>query len=141
MAKDRRQGRPDTRPDEELEERRKSDRRKGPRIPVSIWVEETKGEDLYFHRAGNLSIGGVFFERTIPHPIGTQVRLKFELPGDKGVIETLGEVVSTPTDPSGLGAGIKFLELDAVEERLIKEYIDQQVQDEPEEEEEEEEKE
>ena len=130
-AKDRRQGRPDTRPQDEADERRKSDRRQGPRIPVSIWVEETKGEDLYFHRAGNLSIGGVYFERTIPHPIGTQVRLKFELPDDKGIIETVGEVVSTPTDPTGLGAGIKFVELDAMEERLIKEYIDSLVDEEP----------
>lgn len=130
-AKDRRQGRPDTRPGEEADERRKTERRRGPRIPVSIWVEETKGEDLYFHRAGNLSIGGVYFERTIPHPIGTQVRLKFELPDDKGIIETVGEVVSTPTDPTGLGAGIKFVELDAMEERLIREYIDQLVDEEP----------
>jgi hypothetical protein len=94
-------------------------------------VEETKGEDLYFHRAGNLSIGGVYFERTIPHPIGTQVRLKFELPDDKGVIETTGEVVSTPTDPTGLGAGIKFINLDSMEERLIKDYIKTAVDDEP----------
>ena len=130
-AKDRRQGRPDTRPGEGADERRKSERRSGPRIPVSIWVEETKGEDLYFHRAGNLSIGGVYFERTIPHPIGTQVRLKFELPDDKGIIETTGEVVSTPTDPTGLGAGIKFVGLDAMEERLIKDYIDQLVDEEP----------
>ena len=130
-AKDRRQGRPDSRPGEVADERRKSERRGGPRIPVSIWVEETKGEDLYFHRAGNLSIGGVYFERTIPHPIGTQVRLRFELPDDKGVIETVGEVVSTPSDPTGLGAGIKFIELDAMEERLIKEYIDQLVDEDP----------
>lgn len=134
-GKDRRQGRPDPRPTDEVEERRKAERRRGPRIPVSIWVEETKGEDLYFHRAGNLSIGGVYFERTIPHPIGTQVRLKFELPDDKGVIETTGEVVSTPTDPSGLGAGIKFINLDSMEERLIRDYIEQTYDEEPVEEE------
>ena len=116
-AKDRRQGRPDSRPKDEADERRKTDRRGGPRIPVSIWVEETKGEDLYFHRAGNLSIGGVY--------------LGFELPDDKGVIETVGEVVSTPSDPTGLGAGIKFIELDAMEERLIREYIDQLVDEDP----------
>jgi len=121
--KDRRQGRPDPRDDEEAVERRKSDRRSGNRVSVSLWVEEKKGEDLYFQQAGNLSVGGVFFERTIPHPIGTRVKLKFELPGKEGVIETTGEVVSTPGNQEGLGAGVKFVNLDPVELRLIEEFI------------------
>jgi uncharacterized protein (TIGR02266 family) len=104
-------------------ERRKADRRSGTRVSISLWVEEKKGEDLYFQQAGNLSVGGVFFERTIPHPIGTQVKLKFELPGKEGVIETTGEVVSTPGDAEGLGAGVKFINLDPVEKRLIEEFI------------------
>lgn len=121
--KDRRKGRPDQRPEEKVVERRKGERRGGARVAVSLWVEEKKGEDLYFQQAGNLSIGGVFFERTIPHPIGTQVNLKFELPGKEGVIETIGEVVSIPGSTDGLGAGVKFVDLDPVERRLIEEYI------------------
>ena len=121
--KDRRQGRPDSRDDEEAVERRKIDRRSGTRVSISLWVEEKKGEDLYFQQAGNLSVGGVFFERTIPHPIGTKVNLKFELPGKEGVVETTGEVVSTPGSAEGLGAGVKFLNLDPVEKRLIEEFI------------------
>lgn len=121
--KDRRQGRPDPRDNDEAVERRKADRRSGTRVSISLWVEEKKGEDLYFQQAGNLSIGGVFFERTIPHPIGTKVNLKFELPGKEGVIETTGEVVSTPGSAEGLGAGVKFLNLDPVEKRLIEEFI------------------
>jgi uncharacterized protein (TIGR02266 family) len=125
--KDRRQGRPDPRDDQEAVERRKSERRSGTRVSISLWVEEKKGEDLYFQQAGNLSIGGVFFERTIPHPIGTQVKLKFELPGKEGVIETTGEVVSTPGDAEGLGAGVKFINLDPVEKRLIEEFINESL--------------
>jgi uncharacterized protein (TIGR02266 family) len=121
--KDRRQGRPDSRASRKSVERRKGDRRSGTRVSISIWVEEKKGEDLYFQQAGNLSVGGVFFERTIPHPIGTRVKLKFELPGKEGVIETTGEVVSTPGNTEGLGAGIKFVDLDPVEKRLIEEFI------------------
>ena len=121
--KDRRRGRPDPRDSDEVVERRKADRRSGTRVSISLWVEEKKGEDLYFQQAGNLSVGGVFFERTIPHPIGTQVKLKFELPGKEGVIETTGEVVSTPGSAEGLGAGVKFLNLDPVEKRLIEEFI------------------
>jgi uncharacterized protein (TIGR02266 family) len=128
--KDRRQGRPDTRAEEsQAEERRKKERRQDKRVPLSIWVEEIKGEDLYFQQAGNLSVGGVYFERTIPHPVGTQIKLKFELPGKEGVIETTGEVVNVPEEPTGLGAGIKFVDLDPVEERLIKEFIDENAPD------------
>ena len=123
VKKDRRRGRPDPRDSDEVVERRKADRRSGTRVSISLWVEEKKGEDLYFQQAGNLSVGGVFFERTIPHPIGTQVKLKFELPGKEGVIETTGEVVSTPGSAEGLGAGVKFLNLDPVEKRLIEEFI------------------
>ncbi len=126
--KDRRQGRPDSRDDEEVVERRKVDRRSGTRVSISLWVEEKKGEDLYFQQAGNLSVGGVFFERTIPHPIGTQVKLKFELPGKEGVIETTGEVVSIPGSSDGLGAGVKFINLDPVEKRLIEEFINESLE-------------
>ena len=96
--KDRRQGRPDSRDDEEAVERRKIDRRSGTR------------------------------ERTIPHPIGTKVNLKFELPGKEGVVETTGEVVSTPGSAEGLGAGVKFLNLDPVEKRLIEEFIKESLE-------------
>ena len=126
MAKrDRRQGRQDERDDQAASERREQERRRGTRVPISIWVEETKGEDLYYQQTGNLSLGGIYFERTIPHPVGTRVKLRFELPGKEGVVETNGEVVNVPDNPADLGAGIKFVDLDAVEERLIQEYIDE----------------
>jgi len=126
MAKrDRRQGRQDERDNQAASERREQERRRGTRVPISIWVEETKGEDLYYQQTGNLSLGGIYFERTIPHPVGTRVKLRFELPGKEGVVETTGEVVNVPDNPADLGAGIKFVDLDAVEERLIQEYIDE----------------
>jgi hypothetical protein len=126
--KDRRKGRPDDRGEQSPAERRRTDRRRDARVPVNIWVEEHQGEDLYFQQAGNLSVGGVFFERTIPHPIGTRVRLRFQLPGSEGVIETVGEVVSSPAEVD-LGAGIKFVDLDPVEEKIIRDYVDSQLGD------------
>lgn len=126
--KDRRKGRPDSRDDEEGAERRRGDRRRDARVPVNIWVEEYQGDDLYFQQAGNLSVGGVFFERTIPHPIGTKVGLRFSLPGSDNLIETVGEVVSNPGDEE-VGAGIRFIDLDPVEEKLIREYVESQLDD------------
>ncbi|MBN2498035.1 MAG: PilZ domain-containing protein [Deltaproteobacteria bacterium] len=126
-TEDRRQGRPDQRADEKQAERRKGDRRRNVRVPVNIWIEEHKDGDLYFQQAGNLSVGGVFFERTIPHPKGTRVRLRFELPGREGLIETVGEVVSAPEEPGEQGAGIRFVDLDPVEERLIRAFVEQSL--------------
>ncbi len=103
-----------------------AERRQSPRVPVSIWVEEYKGEDLYLQQAGNLSVGGVFFERTIPHPIGTRVKLRFQLPGLAAPIEASGEVVSTRQE-AGMGAGIRFVDLPAETERTIREYVERQI--------------
>jgi uncharacterized protein (TIGR02266 family) len=121
---DRRQGRADGRlTTEKKKERRSKERRRGMRVPVQLWVEEMKGEDLYFQHAANISMGGIFFERTIPHPRGTRVSLRFKLPGVEGVIETTGEVVSGPGRSDGTGAGIKFIDLDPVEEKMIRDFI------------------
>jgi uncharacterized protein (TIGR02266 family) len=129
MAKDdRRKGRPDSRAGQQRAERRRGDRRRDIRVPVNIWVEEYKDDDLYIQQAGNISVGGVFFERTIPHPIGTRVRLRFTLPDSDAVIETTGEVVSTPAEDE-FGAGIHFVDLDPVEERLIRDFVQQRVED------------
>ncbi|NMB74762.1 MAG: hypothetical protein GYA21_06490 [Myxococcales bacterium] len=127
-VRDRRQGRPDSRKGTDgARERRRRDRRRDVRVPVRIWVEEIKDEELYFQQTGNLSVGGVFFERTIPHPKGTRVKLRFSIPGRQGVIEADGEVVSTSGRSDGTGAGIRFIDLDPVEEKLIREYVEAQL--------------
>ena len=129
---ERRQGRPDSRDSEQSDdERRMDERRRDARVPVNIWVEEYMGDDLYIQQAGNISVGGVFFERTIPHPIGTRIKLRFELPGREGLIETLGEVVSAPEDPAEYGAGVRFVDLDPVEEKLLRNFVDEYLKKNP----------
>lgn len=98
------------------------DRRGSVRVPVNIWVEESKEGDLYFQQTGDISEGGISFRRTIPHPLGTKVRLRFNLPGTQTNIETAGEVCST-RGPSSYGAGIRFLDLDPVEKEAIRKFI------------------
>jgi uncharacterized protein (TIGR02266 family) len=93
------------------QERRVADRRHAVRAPIDMWMEESKGNELYFRRTGNLSSGGVYFEQSIPHPLGTHVSLRFSLPGQDYVIETTAEIVNTPGDKDGLGMGVRFLEM------------------------------
>ncbi len=84
-----------------------SERRRDPRIPVELWIEAEADDELYFHRAANLSVGGAFFDKTIPEPVGKVVQLRFTLPGAPGEISCRGEIVSA----QGLGMGVKFVDL------------------------------
>lgn len=95
-----------------IKERRAGDRRAHERTPVAITMELTAGNDLYFHVSANLSEGGAFFNRAIPHPIGTEVALTFQLPGDDPTpVRCRGEVVNIPQQGEGLGMGVRFLDI------------------------------
>lgn len=116
-----------------IEERRKSDRRRGDRrraarAPLDLWVEEEKGNELYFRRTGNVSLGGIYFEQTIPHALGTTVRLRFALPGNPALIEAQAEIVNTPQLKDGLGMGLQFTELSAEAETALLKFLDENAE-------------
>ena len=95
------------------------ERRSEKRIPVEMWVEEHHGKDTYFQRSGNLSVSGIYLDGTLPHPRGTQVDLRFTLPGDTDPIELRGEIVGDDTPAVGeggakLGMHVRFVNLDSV---------------------------
>jgi uncharacterized protein (TIGR02266 family) len=100
-----------------------SERRQGPRVAVQIWVEEATERELYFQRSANLSAGGIYLENTIPHPLGTQVTLRFAIPGDKERFEVRAEVVGAIAGEEEFGMGLKFLDLDASHAERIRRYI------------------
>src|SRR6516165_6051663 len=100
-----------------------AERRQALRLPVQIWVEEATDRELYFQRSANLSAGGIYLENTIPHPIGTQVTLRFNLPGDKDRFEVRAEVVGAIAGEEELGMGLKFLNLDPRQSKRIHEYV------------------
>lgn len=100
-----------------------SERRQGPRVPVQIWVEEATEKDLYFQRSANLSAGGIYLENTIPHPVGTRVKLRFALPGSTEKWETEAEVAAAIAEDDEFGMGLKFLDLDPAHAERIRQYI------------------
>ena len=106
-------------------DRRSGDRRNAVRAPIDMWMEESKGNELYFRRTGNLSAGGVFFEQSIPHPLGTEVNLKFTLPGQDDVIEALATIVNTPGEKDGLGMGVHFVEMGDGDRQRIETFVTQ----------------
>lgn len=95
------------------------DKRRQKRIPVELWIEVESGGELYFQRASNLSVGGAYFTQTFPLPVGTQVSLKFELPGDSQEIVCQGEIVTA----QDLGMGVQFKALQPQDLRKIETLI------------------
>lgn len=107
-------------------DRRRGDRRRAARAPLDLWVEEEKGDELYFRRTGNVSLGGVYFEQTIPHVPGTVVRLRFALPGDTPrMIEAQAAIVNTPSSKDGLGMGLKFLSMSDGDRLALQAFLDE----------------
>ena len=86
-------------------------------------MEELSGEDIYFRRSGNIAAGGVFFDRAIPHPLGTEVTLKFALPGDREMVVARGRVVNAAASSDGLGMGVKFVHVEGDGEQRIRAYL------------------
>jgi uncharacterized protein (TIGR02266 family) len=107
-------------------DRRRGDRRSTARAPLDLWVEEEKGDELYFRRTGNVSLGGLYFEQTIPHTAGTMVRLRFALPGaQQRMIEAQAEIVNTPTVKDGLGMGLRFISLSDDDRLALQAFLDE----------------
>jgi hypothetical protein len=108
-------------------ERRRTDRRlpnerrRQSRLPIEIWMEEVSGDDVYFRRTSNISEGGVFFDRAIPHPVGTVLNLRFTLPDHPDLLEARGEVTSISKD--GLGMGVRFIEISGNGSERLSAYL------------------
>ncbi|NUP08502.1 MAG: hypothetical protein HOW73_20830 [Polyangiaceae bacterium] len=96
------------------------DRRTMPRAEVAIWVEEHTKDALYFQRATNLSIGGLFLDGTLPHPPGTRVALDIELPGE-GPLRVEGEVVLHRSSKTGMA--VRFVELEGPRKQKLEAYL------------------
>jgi uncharacterized protein (TIGR02266 family) len=103
--------------------RAESERRAELRVPIDLWMEEVRGDEVYFRRSCNLSEGGVLFEQSIPYPVGTRLHLRFTLPGGLRELATQGEVVSAAKEKDGLGMGVKFLDLPPPERAGIRAYL------------------
>ncbi len=73
---------------------------------MNLWIEAEAGDELYFHRAANLSVGGAYFDKTIPEPVGKRVQLRFTLP-DGAEVACQGEIVNA----QDFAMGVKFVDL------------------------------
>lgn len=100
------------------------DRRKEKRVNMELWIEEQEGENKVFMRTGNLSAGGVYFDRALPHFPGKRLCLKIPLGTEKDapVVRVWAEVVNDRS--SDLGMGVKFLSFGANGEELLRAFLE-----------------
>jgi uncharacterized protein (TIGR02266 family) len=92
-------------------------------MPVQMWVEETSAQGTYFNHSANLSAGGMYLEKTIPHPVGTVVQLQFTLPGEDAPIRVRAEIVAAVAGDQQVGMGLHFVDAPAEVVTRIRSYI------------------
>jgi len=108
-----------------------ADRRKHPRKEVWIEIHYQHLDDFFYDYAINLSRGGMFIKTAKPIAIGTEIKLRFTIPGHKEVIETRGKIVRVVKPDHGPGhapgMGIEFQALTERDLDLINSLWEQDV--------------
>lgn len=88
-----------------------------------VRVEYTNVEDFLVDYTSNETIGGMFIKTERPLSVGTEFKLRIQLPGGRRTIETLAHVRWTlPCDvaaPMNPGMGIRFDSLSSVDKTLV----------------------
>jgi len=100
------------------------DRRDSPRIAMEFLVRDVglpHGE--WESREGDLSLGGIYWKgKTAPH--GTEVDVRFRLPGVPKEIRCRGEIIRVKAAGATIDFHVRFTELDVQSELAIAKALD-----------------
>jgi hypothetical protein len=99
-----------------------ADRRDSGRVPIQLLVRDAAVGGSFEPYAGNLGIGGVYFEALHP-PLGHQLELRFLLPGAPEELLVAGEVVRVSREGARFGAHVKFVEIPLDAELAIARFL------------------
>ncbi|MFA4974431.1 MAG: PilZ domain-containing protein [bacterium] len=86
---------------------------------AKVVFEDEFGDGIFYVRAKDLSLGGLFLESDIPVRVGTMLFLSFALPGKKRPVRVTGEVVRA----AGQGVGIRFVGLPEKARAAIERFL------------------
>jgi uncharacterized protein (TIGR02266 family) len=103
-----------------------SERRKYPRVPISVKATNLSSGSFTYYLALNISVGGVFLKADEPLGKGTPFHLKFILPDQdeieaKGVVVRIQEGNPAASVPSGMG--VQFTEISTPALKAIEAFI------------------
>jgi len=98
------------------------------RIPIRLPVEIEVGGEICVENTANLSAGGMYIETRRPRPTGTQLSVRFRLPGQAAPIDTPAEVRwvlnAENAGPLPVGMGINFAELPPGARRRVRAFLE-----------------
>jgi len=103
-----------------------SEHRGALRCPLFVEVEVQDRTGVYFYRARNISAGGVFIDAPVPLEEGTEIALRFRLPGGSEV--SVDGIVVWTTRMAGVpvpypGMGVAFRRMSAGDREAIQTYV------------------
>jgi uncharacterized protein (TIGR02266 family) len=106
-----------------------AERREQERKDVELDVDLSTYGKYHLSRLKNISVGGVFVLARKLEAVGTEVRVKFSLPGLEGAIEASGRVAWTYSqggtrDQNSSGMGIQFSDLKEEDRARIARFIE-----------------
>ncbi|HMQ10211.1 MAG TPA: TIGR02266 family protein [Oligoflexia bacterium] len=105
-------------------------RRQSQRVKVEIDVDLGAYGEYFLSKLDNVSTGGAFVKTRKLQDVGSEVKLRFKLPGDDQLIEAEGIVIWTynqagPIDGNSSGMGIQFTEILQSDRDRIKTFVAQ----------------
>ena len=104
------------------------ERRDSPRVPMSFLVRDVGLPDgPWEEREGDLSLGGISWRgKTAPH--GTEVDVRFRLPGVPKELRARGEILRVKAAGVGIDFHLRFTELDVRSELAIARFLDDWIE-------------
>lgn len=99
-----------------------ADRRDSRRIRLELFVRDVALGGSFEPHAGNLALGGVYFEALHP-PAGSRVEVRFLLPGVHEEVRAVGEVLRVSREGARFGAHLRFVEIPLEVELAIARYL------------------
>lgn len=101
-----------------------TDRRESQRLPIQLLVRDAALGGSFEPYAGNLGIGGVWFDALHP-PVGSHLELRFIVPGAREEVRVTGEVLRVSRDGARFGAHVKFVDISLEAELAIARFLQQ----------------
>ncbi len=102
-----------------------AERRRFGRSDMLVRVEYSTVDEIFSEFTRDINEGGLFIETEKPRPTGTEVAMRFNLPGNYEPLQTIGRVVwvrsASDQEPSGMG--IEFDELSKQDRDRINQMI------------------
>jgi len=102
-----------------------SDRRECPRVEARFVVQELSAGGTFKERAGNISLGGVFWQ-TEDQPLSSRVEVRFH-PEPEAEVRAIGEVIRVREIGTEFGIHVRFSEIPLDHELRLARYIQNRV--------------